>query len=634
MPVQRDTAATWLAAGFMIGAACGLLDAVAVEAHFQPHGDRPGHYLLLACWSMLFSGLLGVVLSLVAHVASLLVSRLVPGLDRIPALRTALLLLLLGVVLGSVGFLRSTHGFLLEKQYVIPLICVGVVSLGAGLVAYWVRSRVTPAASWVQISALSLLLALTSVAVVSFFFVGRARSTEHERVARANRTEPDIVFVMVDTVRADHLKAWGYSKDTMPGVENFFGSGVRFGNAVSHVAHTSPATMSMLTGLHPFQFGIKTNGEPLPDAVPRLSEMLGHHGYETAAFISSYTLSDESSGLRKGFAYFDDRLYALHHIHRLLERTAVVFLYTRLWVGESFTHRNAEAVNRAVFPWLEGLDDERPFFLFVHYYDPHSMYAPPREDAQAMGVDPEGPTTNRPIYSAIASRSHQVTDRELQHMVDLYDGDLHYADRHVRKLLDRIAALKRDRPTLYILTGDHGETIGEVWQTGYTCNHGRYVNQREISVPLFIRGPGFEGGRTMDTPVAHIDLAPTILRFVGLPVPDDMKGLDLLDLAKREAQSGRPQEREPLLSVTGGRSDAYSVAVRLGKMKLISHSKRDEVELYDLSADPHELVNLSKTRPQDVERASSALVALPEFKQRSELDPAALEHLRALGYVE
>jgi len=511
-------------AGLRWGVIVGVVDGIAVWSWYRPLDGVSGFVALLS-WSALLLGALGVVLAPVAELGTLFLAR-----DRSEreqaAQRDGLLLAALTGSVGLVAFLRAVEGFALRPRFVGPVIAIGIVAAAIGYT--WQRARNRADARYARLhrcsAGLVLIVALVGAAI------GVPRSEPGATQARPGSTDPelpDIVVILIDTLRADHLKAYGHIRDTMPRVEEFFIPGVRFEQAHTPVPYTGPAAMSLMTGRHPLALGIRTNGHPLSGDVPVLAEALARNGYQTGAAIASAPLSAEWSGLHRGFDHYDDELYPLQRVHRLLLHTTVAVLVSRI-SGVSYSHRDAAAVNRAAFAWLERVEAPAPFFLWAHYFDPHGVYEPPREDAFAMGADPTGASTSRPIETLIGSRPETLDSRLSQQLESLYDGGIHYTDRHARALLDRVAALDRNRPTLYILTADHGETLAEVWQTGYAADHGLYVNQREIWIPLFVRGAGFEGPRTITTPVGLMDIVPTLQNYLGLTVAEDLAGVDLV----------------------------------------------------------------------------------------------------------
>lgn len=623
-------------AGLRWGAIVGLLDGLAVWWWYQPQ-DGPRGLVVLLSWSVFLVGALGIALAPFAALAAFVLGRNRAEIGEQEALRDGLLITALAGSTGFVAFLRTVEGFALQVKFIGPTLAIGLVAVVAGVAWQRLRVRIGPRSAQLhgRFAGTVLILAVAG-ALLGLPEPGAAPPGAAGTRDIPRPEQPDIVLIMIDTLRADHLRAYGYARDTMPGIEEFFAPGVRFAQATSHVPYTTPSTISLLSGRHPLETGIRSNGYPLPPDVPVLAEALTRHGYQTGAIIASAPLSRDASGLQRGFDHYDDELYPLQRAHPLLLHTTPPFVVSRL-LGTAYGHRNAAAINRAAFGWLEQLGDQAPFFVFAHYFEPHATYAPPRDDAIAMGADPKGARTSRPIQNAIRNNPETLDQGSLRQLESLYDGAARYTDRHVRALLDRVAALDRQRPTLYILTADHGETLTEVWETGYAADHGQYVNQREIGIPLFVRGPGFEGSQTVETPVGLMDIVPTLQSYLGVTVADDLGGINLMPLMRLEAAAGGPVERPPLIAIAGPDGEETgrdSLAVRMGELKMVTWPSLGETKLFDVGSDPGELVDVSRARPAELLAAQSLLDDLPELMSQGTIDRSTRERLRSLGYIQ
>jgi arylsulfatase A-like enzyme len=391
---------------------------------------------------------------------------------------------------------------------------------------------------------------------------------------------PSIILVSIDTLRADHVGAYGAKTGATPNLDALAADGVLFENALTPVPITLPAHASMLTGLLPHRHGVRDNGlYRLPADVPTLAAALAAAGYDTAAVVGAAVL-DREYGLDRGFSTYDDRVGGPG--------------------GLTIPERPATAVTDAALAAAAGL--RPPFFLFVHYYDPHAAYNPP------------------PPWS----------ERFAGH---LYDGEVAYADAEVGRLRRELVGRGLGGDVIFALASDHGEGLGEHGE----ATHGPFLYQTTLHVPLVVAAPGrWPAGRRVKGLVSIIDLAPTLLTLAGRPVPPGLDGRDIGPSARGEAVAERrlPLESEFALDSYGW---APLVGLTDGVLKWIG---APEQELYDLAADPRELSNLVVRRPEDARRlagfwrktVTEDRRSLPPAGSEAE-DAERLARLRALGYV-
>jgi choline-sulfatase len=435
---------------------------------------------------------------------------------------------------------------------------------------------------------------------------------------------PNIVVVTLDTTRADHLGAWGHARAKTPNLDALAARGTRFSRAWTVSNNTLPAHVSVLSGLQPQAAGVPRNGHKLKRDVPWMPETLRAAGYETAAFVSASALSGDL-GLSRGFDLYDDTF----DVKELDQR-----------------QRHADATTAAASAWL-AQPKGKPFFLWVHYFDAHYPYTPPPPYDTLYGSDYTGPADGSLQYllavwgrGGVEKIDTSAADR--QRMIDLYDGELAYLDAQLGALFAAVDAGGRDRDTLLIVTADHGESLDE---HGYLFDHGEFVYEPSLHVPLIVRPPtrlGVKPG-VVDTPVQNVDVAPTALALAGVAPAAPLDGRDLGPalsggtLADRPvvfAESCRPWAIEKQQR-GGWRNLRKATAARLGDLKLIATPYQDKLELYDLAHDPAERTNLASQRPADVKVLAEAIeawrggavdIAVPDAEN--------MEQIKALGYVE
>jgi len=431
---------------------------------------------------------------------------------------------------------------------------------------------------------------------------------------------PNVVLVSVDTLRADALGAYGGGVST-PTFDRLAADGVLFEHAYAPTPATGPSHATMLTGEEPQRHGLLRNGEPLPSGVAPLAEIFKSHGYATAGFVSSFVL-DPRFGWSRGFDHYDAELPEAGATLGKAKPYRGAF-----WSAERFEgfDRRATATTDAARRWLETAPE--PFFLFVHYFDPHGPYVPPKVFADrtaAMAVSLDG----REIPG--------VAPAQLEQLIRRYHGEVLYVDDALGALLDA-ATRHGKRPTVIAVTADHGEGLDQ----HHWLEHALYLYDEQVHVPLLVSAPGLPAGRRVATPVALADLAPTLLDLAGIPAPGPVDGRSLADAARGRA------ELEPrpifgvrrLVSEDVGWDDEHGVklSVRKDRWKYIWASDAPH-ELYDVVADPGErndVLGAHADVAADLQRLIEQHVAsLPAPREAAPLSEETRKALRALGYVQ
>jgi len=436
------------------------------------------------------------------------------------------------------------------------------------------------------------------------------------RELRAADPRPDILIVSMDTTRADHLSAYGYGRDTSPNLRALAAQGMRFETAYAPSATTGPSHASLFTSLYPVAHGVLKNGHSLDAELDTLAERLSREGFDSAAVVSSYVL-DARFGYGQGFARYDADF-----------SQADVPSGVTLWEGEEIEGKfygSADDTTRRALAWLDARPHpESPFFLFVHYFDPHDPYLMP------AGFQPPFVPTGKEAL-------------KLNREIFRYDTLLAFTDREIGRLLARLAERGRERDTIVIVTGDHGEGL---MQHGHMF-HGAQVYEEAVRVPLIFRWPAqIAAGTIARQPVQLMDLAPTLFDLLGIDTDEGLQGTSLAGLLRGQVaeDAQRPihlyrRHYEGGEVAPGIHAKGEKFGLRVGRWKLIDGPDEQSLELFDLELDPGELSNLAEAQP---ERAARMRLRLRHWRERhtrgdrpagllSEEDRARLE---ALGYVE
>lgn len=390
------------------------------------------------------------------------------------------------------------------------------------------------------------------------------------------QSAPNVLLITIDTLRPDAL-GWVAGKNATPNLDRLAQAGFRFPHAVSPVPLTLPAHTSMMTGMIPLRHGVHDNGQIVSDDAVTLASLLKARGYRTGAVISGFPLR-KPFGLDRGFDVYDDVLDGGNE--GWLERKAV------------------DTVAQAV-AFIDDRDDsqtvEQPWFLWVHFYDPHDPYEPP----QAFRKDgPRG----------------------------AYDGEVAYLDDALKPLIERVSAASTELIT--VVTADHGESFGEHGEYG----HGQFIYDATTLVPLVFHAPGRITPGTSTASARLVDITPTVLDLVHAPPLADVDGVSLRPLLE-----GRPLVVPPAFVETRQPWIAYGWAplssLRQQDWKYI-HAPRPE--LYDLKADPGELKNLHGEQIVIADGLAidhAAIAARPQAHAATTENAALLAQLQSLGYV-
>src|ERR1035437_7670997 len=392
----------------------------------------------------------------------------------------------------------------------------------------------------------------------------------------------NVVVITIDTLRPDHLHCYGYAAIETPTLDRIAKSGVLFENGVTQTPLTPPSHASIFTGLNPPTHKVRdTGGFVLSPSTPTLASLLQQRGWDTAAFISSSVLK-KRFGFDHGFAVYDDRMPRPGKGHEFLEDAE---------------RRAGDTVDRAV-DWLEKRSD-KPFFLWVHVYDPHTPYDPP------------------------APYREEYKDRP-------YDGEIAYADRELGRLMDSLRRHSPPEKTLVAVLSDHGESLGEHGE----YSHGVFLYDSTLRIAFLLSGPGVPSGLRVTQQARTIDFLPTILELIGSPAPAGIEGASLVPFfSGKDADTAISYAETLYPKINLGWAELRGI--RTNQWKYI---RAPRPELYDLSRDPGETNNVlaehsSEVRKLEAQLAAASRSAGPEKVETTPMDERTLAQLKTLGYT-
>ena len=432
------------------------------------------------------------------------------------------------------------------------------------------------------------------LAAAALWLLLRPEREPSERIAdlwsQAGVDKPNVVLITLDTTRADHIGCYGYAGARTPRLDALAGRGILFEQAATSSPLTLPAHCSILTGMYPTYHGVRVNGNTaLSEEQTTIAEVLSPKGYACGAFIGAFVL-DGRWGLRQGFELYDDKFDLKKYKH----------------IDLGAIQRPGNQVMDAALGWMQGHTD-KPFFAWVHLYDPHTPYEPPE-----------------PYLSEFAPRG----------LAGLYDGEIAFMDEQVGRCVDWLEKSGLAKNTILILIGDHGEGLGSHGEG----THGYFIYDYAVHVPLIVVTP-FEKlrGIRVSSQVRAVDVFPTLLELTGAEPAVQSQGRSLVPLIVRPSkkEEGYAYAESLTPSLQFGWSPLHSL--RTPRYKYIDAPK---AELYDLAQDADEQTNLSGSNSGLVREMKAELQRLmaetsrgAPTPQAANLDKETMERLSALGYI-
>jgi arylsulfatase A-like enzyme len=416
--------------------------------------------------------------------------------------------------------------------------------------------------------------------------------------------QPNVLLITVDTLRADHLGAYGFTRAHTPNLDQFAQQGVRFDRAICQLPQTNASHAALLTGLYPSTNGLKIHMvDKIHPGIQTMAGVFAKAGYRTGGIYSWVSLDPQFSGLNQGFqsydgfvlnrslVFSDPRLEELAALYRQLKqnlpilRTADLALNSSEQIESSIDGR-ADVTNAAVFHWLDQNAGDTPFFLWVHYFDPHYPYNPPAGYDHVFGLSYQGKIDGsvNTIHD-LEQGKLAPTDADKARLTELYHGEVAFVDNQLGQLFGELQRRGLADDTAVVITADHGESFGEHgdWV------HGLKVFESEIRVPLLVRFPHLATAAGVVTaPVQLIDVMPTLLELTGLKAPKPIQGASFAPLLKTP---GRPARRIAFTEL----ADEAFVSLETAEWKLIRNNANGQQQLFHLTQDEAEANDLIRT---------------------------------------
>lgn len=501
-----------------------------------------------------------------------------------------------------------------------------------------------------------LITVTVLIAVLALTYVPSPRQQGFASPSRA-RLPCNVLFIVLDAVRADHLSGYGYPRQTSPHLDRLARRGVRFANATANSSWTHASIPTILTSRYPSTHQVNLIASGLPASIPTLPQVLKQEGMATAMF-SGNTFVSPAFGFGRGvdlFVYGQPLVAEQLILGHVIGRITVTQPLIRGVVKEGLKLLNrlspqvsaatdeqisARELNQAFFSWLNETLPQR-FFAYLHYMEPHAPYNPPEpyrtlflanpEEAPAQGV-------NVPQVLGILPFAHGEprSAQARQRVIDLYDGEIRLLDDALGELFDGLERRRILEDTAIIVTADHGEEFFDHggWQ------HGHSLYQELLHVPLILSFPRrVPMHRVVDTRVSHVDVMPTILALCGIDPGLSVEGKSLLPLF--EGHDDQLPERDAYSELYHGGASARALIRGPYKVIASEHGSERHLALYDVHRDAGETRDLSAQMPTVVSSLMEALEGITEraaaqagASATAKLDRATQEQLRALGYLQ
>ena len=525
---------------------------------------------------------------------------------------------------------------------------VGLGLLVRRLSAALARRGTAPNATGDYFAGLRLAVGLAVVAAVLLlgppFYLERAHAVRtpvrNSWGSVGQQDRPNVIFIVIDATRADHLPMYGYSRQTAPNLTAFAQQGTTFTRAYAQGTSTRPSIATVFSSMYPAVHQVNFERDFLSDSFTLLPEALKAAGYTTFAVSSNANVSP-TFGYAQGFDQFrvwkTESALRLTFLGRVAEDLLGPTVLARVLREHADVVPTADVITDITLDWV-GQHAQGPLFMYIHYIDPHYPYRPPSPWDKAFDHHKDSPRLAGNVDPVAVTR----TDRQdwLRRTLDQYDGEILFADHHVGRLLKGLEAQGLLKNSLVIVTADHGEEFFDHGGIG----HGRTAYEEVLRVPLLMRWPGrIPAGATHDGLVGLIDMMPTILALVGVEAPSKLQGTNMAAAVTRTGPA--PSDRQLFAQVI---SDTFRFdVVHDDRYKLVRHVRGPQPgreEVYDRSRDPHERASLeAQALPPAVAlrkeldtftRVVADAASLVRPEKAKALDKDTERALRSLGYIK
>ena len=426
----------------------------------------------------------------------------------------------------------------------------------------------------------------------------------------SQKKHPNVILIVVDTLRADHLSCFGYHRPTTPNIDRFAADSVFFTNAIAPAPWTAPSLGSLFTSQYPAVLGYEDLPSPINKRFLTLAEVFKNSGYDTKGIISHVIISSRLN-FDQGFDSYDEENARGHG------------------------HVSSPSVTDKAISFLEDQKDGK-FFLFLHYFDPHYDFI--QHEDYNYYPDYDGPLFSRqPLVEEIRRLAPSLSPEDIDYLRALYDSEISFTDEHLGRLFHKLKEMDLYDDSLIVFTADHGEEFCE--REGCWIGHTRTLYQELIHVPLIIKLPGKAKKRLSQDYVGLIDIMPTIVDYAGLETPDDYECEgEIIDLPR-----GKRRNNKAIFSETKRLANLQAV-IKDG-WKLIVNTDNREVKLYNFENDPTEKENKAGTEQANLFAFQDTLREwyrhinqkknrLKLEKEDADLTSEQVEILRSLGYIK
>lgn len=552
-----------------------------------------GIWFLAPLVDMIFFGMVGLTLGWLASA--------VGGKEVFAALEAALAVTFVTLMLAWFHRGIGLHPFYFDLEVSFPMLVFAIgFTVALPIIAATWRHVIAFSEKWIRLLIKPLACGLGAATVVELVGIGvfvlwpPISGPAAPSSVTPPPGAPNIVFIVLDTVRADHLSSYGYSRPTTPNLDRFARKGVLFENAIAPAPWTLPSHASMFTGLLPQQHGAGW-AVPLASRPWTLAEILRSDGYKTAGFAANMGYLQKGWGIAQGFETYDDcsSWIRTNLIETLLGNAIVQPLYQTFRRYDWFHRRSAQHINAAVFRWFQHRT-QRPFFLFINYLDAHDPYVTFGAYNHRFGKLPKDLDRRLNFYAEHEGDVNGFSPQERTLLVDGYDNCLSYLDNQVGRLLTFLRRSPEWQNTIVIITSDHGEEFGK---------HGSYVHGNDLyrellHVPLIIAGPGLPQDLRISHLVGTRQLFSTVLDLTGRGhTPFSRTSLARFWRPGFESTPFDDTVVSELSPYVGQGGERGMISLTTPQWEFIEH-RDGKQELYDWAKDPDESNNLASAPPE------------------------------------